>query len=53
MVHLCLDEALCKHPKVIGGLHIGNIPVIFWKKYGNIMEFCQSGNLGTLPLTQC
>ena len=49
MVHLCLDEALCKHPKVIGGLNIiGNIPGIFLKNPGKIMEFCQSRNVGTL-----
>ena len=43
-------------PKVIGG-HIKNIQKIYleffcktWKNDGNIMEFCQSGNVGTLPV---
>ena len=40
------------YPKVSGGLNnIGNIPGICsktWKTHGNIMEFCQSGNGGTL-----
>ena len=42
MVHLCLDEALFKHlskSTVIGGLNIiGNVPGIFLKKTGKIME---------------
>ena len=51
MVHLCLDETLCKHPKIIGGLNIvGNIPGIFLKNLRKIMEFCQSGNVGTLVI---
>ena len=50
MVRLCLDEALCKHlSKVIGGLNIiGDISGIFLKKPGKIMDFFQSGKVGTL-----
>ena len=42
-------------PKVIGG-HIKNIQKIylefFFEKPGNIMEFCQSGNVGTLQMSK-
>ena len=39
MVHLCLDETLCKHPIVIRGLSIvGNTPGIILKNPGKIME---------------
>ena len=45
-------------PKVIRG-HIKNIQKIYldffwktWKNHGNIMEFCQSRNVGTLDHTE-
>ena len=44
------------YPKVIGGLIeniIENIPGIFLKKSGKIMEFCHSRNVGTLSLHVC
>ena len=55
--HLCLDEALCKHlPKVIRDLLLEIYLEFSWKKtwknHENIMEFCQSGNVGTLSKTK-
>ena len=54
MVHLCLDEASCKplsksnwRPKYYWK-YTWNFLEKTWKNHGNIMEFCQSGNVGTL-----
>ena len=59
MVYLCLNKVLCKHlskstwrPKYYWQ-YTWNFLDKTWKNHGNIMEFCQSGNVGTLYLFCC
>ena len=52
MLYFVQVKLLCKHidPKVIGG-HIKIFRKYTWnffEKPGNIIKFCQSGNVGTL-----